>query len=429
MKSVAVLSLFITLIAALRLSDIARTELPSLGVTQHYGYINVNKTMNANLFYWMFESQGTPSKDPVVLWMTGGPGCSSELALFFENGPYTMGSDGKPQANPYSWNKFTNLVYIDQPVGTGFSYAKSDYVHDEAAVATEMYSFLQEFFKKFPQYQQQDFYIVGESYGGHYVPTVALRTLIGNHDGKGLKINLKGIGIGNGWVSPRTQYAGYGPFAYENGIIDRSTFSQMNATLTTCQNLIDQKRWGQASAVCSGIMGAVLQYAGNLNVYNIKLQCNPAPLCYDFSAITNYLNSASVQKSLGVYDQGITWETCNYEVNSLFGNDVIESFRYEIPSIMAYGVKVVVYNGDLDLICNWVGGKMWVEGMSWPGKAAFNAAPMKTWHVHGTPAGQAKTAQGLTFVRVYQAGHMVPHDQPENALDLLSHIVKNTPFA
>jgi len=352
------------------------------------------------------------------------------VALFFENGPYIINNDLSLKLNPFSWNEVANIMFIDQPVGAGFSYADSfsDYVKDETMVAEDMYEFFQAFFKQYPKYNKNVF-LIGESYGGHYVPTVALRTLIGNHDGKNAKINLKGVGIGNGWVSPRTQYAGYGPFAFENGLIDRSTFQQINNTLITCQRLIDQKRWGEAAGVCGQIMGTVLEYAGNLNVYNIKLQCNPAPLCYDFSAITNYLNSAAVQKSLGVYSQGITWETCNYEVNSLFGNDVIESFRYEIPSILSYGIPVTVYNGDLDLICNWVGGKMWVEGMSWPHKNSFNAAPMKTWNAHGTAAGQTKTSNGLTFVRVFQAGHMVPHDQPENALDLLSHIVKNTPFA
>jgi serine carboxypeptidase-like clade 4 len=429
MKNILLLS-FIALTSALSLGDLAKiANKPDIGVTQHYGYINVNKTMNANMFYWMFESQGTPSKDPVVLWMTGGPGCSSELALFFENGPYTVDSNLNLKANPDSWNKFTNLLYIDNPVGTGFSYANSDYVHDEKAVAVEMYTFLQEFFKQYPQYYTQDFFIVGESYGGHYVPTVALATLIGNHDGKHKKINLRGIGIGNGWVSPRTQYAGYGPFAYQNGLITETVYAQMNATLQTCQSLIDQKKWETAASVCGNIMGAVLDYAGNINYYDIKLQCNPQPLCYDFTSITNYLNEESVQKSLGVYNQGITWQTCNFEVNSLFGNDIIESFRWEIPTILGQNVSVVIYNGDLDLICNWVGGKMWVEGMAWPHQKSFNNAPMKTWYANGVAAGQAKTANGLTFVRVYQAGHMVPHDQPENALDLLSHIVTGKPFA
>jgi len=415
---------------ALRLSEIqSKIQLPPTDVVQHYGYINIDASHNANLFYWMFESQSSPSTDPVVLWMTGGPGCSSELALFFENGPYTVDANGNLHVNPYSWNKFTNLIYIDQPVGTGFSYADSDYIHDEKAVATEMYAFLQGFFKQFPQYTKQDFYIVGESYGRHYVPTVGLRVIVGNRNNQGIHINLKGIGIGNGWVSPYVQYGGYGPFAYQNKLIDSATWASMNQTLAQCQQLINNKDYDDAEAVCSNIMGAVLEYAGNINYYNIDLPCNPPPLCYDFTNVTNYLNTPSVQQQLGVSSQGINWEVCNDEVNGLFGSDIIESFRYEIPTILASNVRVVIYNGDLDLICNWVGGKMWVETMQWKGQSAFNAAPMKTWMVGRTAAGQAKSASGLTFVRVYQAGHMVPHDQPKNALEILSHITTGKPFA
>jgi len=153
------------------------------------------------LFYWMFESQNNPTTDPVVLWMTGGPGCSSELALFFENGPYTVDANGNLIPNAYSWNKFTNLIFVDQPVGTGFSYANDDYVFNEALVEEEMYSFLQGFLTMYPQYQSQPFFIIGESYGGHYVPSVALRVVQGNQKQQGIKINLKGIGIGNGWLT------------------------------------------------------------------------------------------------------------------------------------------------------------------------------------------------------------------------------------
>jgi len=350
------------------------------------------------------------------------------LLFFFENGPYTVDGNENLIPNPYGWNKFVNLLYVDQPVGTGFSYANSDYVHDEAHVGVEMYTFLVRFLEKYPQYAKLDFYVVGESYGGHYVPTVADYIQKGNAINPQTHINLKGIGIGNGWVDPLVQYGSYGPFSYENNLIDRNTYSAMNATYKQCVQLINTGDYDDAEQVCGGIMEDVLEYAGNLNVYNIDLQCVPPPLCYDFTNITNYLNDPAVQKKLGVYSQGIQWQTCNYEVNSAFGIDVIESFRYEIPSLLNAGIRVVIYNGDLDLICNWVGGKMWAEGMNWSGKQHFVAAPMKGWNVNGVPAGQSKTYGGFTFVRVYQAGHMVPHDQPANVLQILSHVVTGKPF-
>jgi carboxypeptidase C (cathepsin A) len=107
---------------------------------------------------------------------------------------------------------------------------------------------------------------------------------------------------------------------------------------------------------------------GNLNIYNINLQCNPSPLCYDFTNVTDYLNLPSVQQKLGVYSQGIQWETCNFIVNELFGIDFIQAYNNKLPLLLSSGIPVVIYNGDLDLICNWVGGQQWVEALSWPGK-------------------------------------------------------------
>jgi len=397
-------------------------------VVQHHGYIEVNPKYNANIFYWFFESQSNPSTDPVVLWLTGGPGCSSELALLFENGPFTVDGEGNTFENPNSWNSFTNLLYVDQPAGTGFSYANSDYVTNETQVGNEMLAFLQGFFMKYPQYTHQPFYVTGESYGGHYVPAVALRVLQANEKHSGKHINLKGIAIGNGWVDPRDQYAGYGPFAYQNNLIDGTTYAEMNQTVIQCQQYIDQKDWDDANYLCPSIMGDVLEEAGNINYYNIDLQCNPPPLCYDFTNITNYLNEPSVQKKIGVYSQGITWQTCTDQVNEDFPIDREESFRFEIPLILAANITAVIYNGDLDLICNWIGGKIWLEGMKWTGRDHFNKERMKTWKISGVAAGQAKTYQGLTFVRVFQAGHMVPHDQPVSALQILKNLVTGTPF-
>ena len=92
-------------------------------------------------FYWFFESRSAPATDPVLLWMTGGPGCSSEVALFGENGPCTVNADGTDTAtNPHSWNSNANLLYIDQPAGTGFSYG--GLLHDEDQVASDMYEFI-----------------------------------------------------------------------------------------------------------------------------------------------------------------------------------------------------------------------------------------------------------------------------------------------
>jgi carboxypeptidase C (cathepsin A) len=343
--------LFLSLSAALVSGQKAPTFPSAAG--QKHGYINVNATENANVFYWLFESQGEPSKDPLVLWLTGGPGCASELAIFFENGPFSIDQDLKLKPNPYSWNRRANLLYVDQPVGTGFSYANSDYIFTEDKVATEMYSFLQQFFEMYPQYWRhgQEFFIVGESYAGHYVPAISARIVEENANNKtAIQIPLAGVGVGNGWTDPKTQYGAYGTFAYQNKLIDSKLYGELNETYKKCEALLDAKNWNAAGQVCGSIMGSVLQAAGNINVYNIDLPCDPPPLCYNFSNINRYLNLPSVQESLGVAKHNIKWATCNYAVNEKFVADKYESFRSDLPKVLAAGTRVLVYSGMLDLI-------------------------------------------------------------------------------
>jgi len=386
------------------------------------GYITVNESADANLYYWFFKADIDPANAPLVLWMTGGPGCSSELALFFENGPYQINTTLDVIPNRFAWNQYANLLYVDQPVGTGFSYADEDYVTGETLVGADMYTFLQKFFAMYPQFMGQDFYIVGESYGGHYVPTVAAAVVAGNANKSNIHIELKGVGIGNGLVDPIIQDASYGPFAMMNGLIDESEYEAINSSYTQCQQDIDSENWIQADEDCEALMGDVLEAAGNINVYNIKLPCI-GPLCYDLSNITNFLNTPSVQDELGV-DR--VWNTCSSQVGEQFYDDIERSFAYHIPVLLAANVRVVVYNGMLDLICNWVGGYMWTSALDWPGKEGFNGQDMKDWilpELSPNPVGHYRTYNNFTFIAVENAGHMVPHDQPQVALQILDWVI------
>jgi serine carboxypeptidase-like clade 4 len=131
-----------------------RIHLPILGdsgsnasvheLGHHAGYYSLQHTHAAKLFYFFFESRGK-SSDPVVIWLTGGPGCSSELALFYENGPFKIADNLSLVWNDYGWDKASNLIYVDQPTGTGFSYSTDprDIRFGEKGVANDLYDFLQ----------------------------------------------------------------------------------------------------------------------------------------------------------------------------------------------------------------------------------------------------------------------------------------------
>jgi carboxypeptidase C (cathepsin A) len=152
------------------------TDLPGLsydpGFKQFSGYLTVDEDHGRKIHYWYVESQGSPSEDPVVYWTNGGPGCSGLLAFGYEHGPYFYSQTGKLSPNPYSWNKVANMLYVEQPAGVGFSYSEieTDYSMDDKKTSVDNYVLIREFLKRFPERQNNDFYVTSESYGGHYMP-------------------------------------------------------------------------------------------------------------------------------------------------------------------------------------------------------------------------------------------------------------------
>jgi cathepsin A (carboxypeptidase C) len=164
-------------------------------------------TDNLKLYFLMAESRSNPDKDPLIIWLQGGPGCSSMLGLYTENGPYNFRFDKDHIKDPFelvknnfSWNNAANVMYIDQPIGTGFSFTDSwtAFRMTEDQVAEDFYIFLHNFLHKYPKFQGREIFLTGESYAGHYIPVIA-RTLQLKDDPW---INLGGLAIGNGWVDP-----------------------------------------------------------------------------------------------------------------------------------------------------------------------------------------------------------------------------------
>ena len=373
-------------------------------------------TQEDDIFYWWFESRGDPKNDPVVLWLTGGPGCASEIALFYENGPYQFNEDGKTlKSNPNSWNSHANLIYVDQPIGTGFSKASvTHYDTNEDEIAENMAQFMIKFLEKFPQLQGKDFFITGESYAGHYIPAISHNFFFKHKDD--LKFNFKGMAIGNGLVDPYLQYPEYDTFSLENKLISSAEASILSGAFKACQLLIKTKIWPIALEECQMATEVILgnPVAPRFNVYDIREKCEKPPLCYDMSPADNLLLQKDVQKVLGV--EGRSWEECNMAVHTALLGDWMVDLSPKVTDLLNAGLDTLVYSGDKDFICNWRGGEKWTHEVDWSGRNDFQAADYADWSVGNKAAGQLKTYKNLKFLRVFDAGHMVPMNQPEAAL-------------
>lgn len=412
-------------------------------VVQYAGYVTIDPKEKVEYFFWFFGSRSpTAATDPVALWMTGGPGCSSELAILVENGPCTIDDELNTVSNPFSWNNVANMIYIDQPAGTGFSTGnQAGYAHNETTVGDDMYVFLQAFFQTFPQYQSNDFYITGESYGGHYVPATSHRVYEGNTHNEGVHINLKGVSIGNGLTDPSIQYQYYAQLAYNWSTtltgeprVSLQQYADMTAAIPKCVQMIndcqkDTSVCPQAEDFCNKAEFDPFELSG-YNPYDIRKKCVGGGLCYNFTNEQAWLNLPSVQAALGVSKQ---WTICNYVVNAGFGHDWMKDYQQDIPAQLEAGTKFLIYAGDCGFICNWLGNKAWALALDWSGKAAFDAAPDSAWNYKAadgteTQGGIVRSANGFTFLQVFGAGHMVPMNQPQAALAFFTTLINGADF-
>ncbi|KAL6586445.1 Serine carboxypeptidase-like 49 [Orobanche minor] len=389
----------------------------------HAGYYQIEHSHAARMFYLFFKSRNSTT-DPVVIWLTGGPGCSSEMALFYENGPYTIANNLSLVRNEYGWDQVSNILFVDQPIGTGFSYSsdRRDIRHNEKGVSDDLYDFVQAFFKEHPDLAVNDFYITGESYAGHYIPAFAARVYRGNKEKNGTHINLKGFAIGNGLTDPAIQYGAYADYALDMGILTQPEHDRINKVLPLCETAI--KLCGTdgtiscmaAYFVCNTIFSSIIAHAGDVNYYDIRKKCEGS-LCYDFSNLEKYLNQKSVRAALGVGD--IEFVPCSTTVYQAMLMDWMRNLEVGIPELLEDGVKLLVYAGEYDLICNWLGNSRWVHAMEWSGQKEFVASSEVPFEVDGCEAGLLTSHGPLSFLKVHDAGHMVPMDQPKASLEML----------
>ncbi|OIW34035.1 hypothetical protein CONLIGDRAFT_206495 [Coniochaeta ligniaria NRRL 30616] len=424
----------------LRAKSVDPSKLGIDKVKQYSGYLD-DEANDKHLFYWFFESRNDPKNDPVVLWLNGGPGCSSLTGLFLELGPSSIDKKLNTVYNPHSWNQNASVIFLDQPVNVGYSYSGSA-VSNTVAAGKDVYALLTLFFHQFPQYAKQDFHIAGESYAGHYIPVFTSEIL--SH--KNRNINLKSVLIGNGLTDPYNQYEYYRPMACGEGgypaVLDESECRSMDNALPRCQSLINNcyesgSVWNcvPASIYCNNAFMGPYQRTGQ-NVYDIRGKCEDSSnLCYSaLGWISEYLNKQSVMDALGA--EVSSYDSCNFDINRnfLFQGDWMQPFHRLVPKILEQ-IPVLIYAGDADFICNWLGNQAWTEALEWPGKKDFNRADVEDLKLASADSakskgyGKVKASGNFTFMQIYGAGHMVPMDQPENSLDFFNRWLGGEWFA
>ncbi|CAG9767350.1 unnamed protein product [Ceutorhynchus assimilis] len=384
-------------------------------VTSYAGYLTVDEPNNGNLFFWFFPSANDYGKDPVLLWLQGGPGSSSLFGLFAEHGPFIV-ENNTVSLREYSWHKNYSVLYIDQPVGTGFSFTDGDYVTNQTQVGNHLYTGLVQFFTLFPELQKLPFYVSGESYGGKYVPAISY-TIHQRNPSADLKINLQGVIIGNGLSDPLHQFD-YGDLLYQLGLIDLPTLKEFYVKQNNTVSLIKQGNFHAATDGWNEIVNGFSSNTALDDIYNFIKDTDDSPTEW-----TTFVTQDRVRKALHV--GSAQYSDQNYDVYDGLYADISRSVAPWVSELLNH-YRVLIFNGQLDIIVGYVLTANYLQNLEFSAAAEYKLAERQIWTVgESRIAGYVKIAGNLTEVMVRNAGHMVPSDQPEAAFDLINRFIDN----
>ncbi|KMT02606.1 hypothetical protein BVRB_9g202910 isoform B [Beta vulgaris subsp. vulgaris] len=407
---------------------------PKVSFKQYAGYVTVNASSGKALFYWFFEAAEKPEKKPVLLWLNGGPGCSSigygeaeELGPFFPQ----KGTKPKLKLNKYSWNRAANLLFLESPVGVGFSYTNTSSDINELGdtiVAKDAYNFLLNWFRRFPQFKSHNFFLSGESYAGHYVPQLA-KVILDNNKmvSKEDRINLKGFMIGNALLDDDTDQRGMVQYAWDHAVISDRVYSDLKKNcdfskknLTTKCNkaltqyfaeyrLIDiyslyspicvenqtESRRNTQPPVIDGISPRLFsRFEGWLKRPAAGAGYDPCASDYTDA----YMNRQDVQSALhaNVTKLSYPWTHCNNNITSW--SDSPSSILPTIKELIAEGLRIWIYSGDTD-------GRIPVTSTRY----TLRKLGLKTlqewtaWYTNSQVGGWTIEYKGLMFVTIREA--------------------------
>ena len=455
--------------------------------TRHYaGHIPLDYEVDDKaFFYWLFEadfsdrpknnnlSPGNGNDDddsvPLLIWLNGGPACSSMDGLFLENGPFRLTnfstdmSSAKIELNPYSWHKIpAHVVYIDQPVGTGLSYSKGkNWCTNDAEINTDFYVFMQNFLKVHAELflnedgtkTRRKVYFSGESHAGHYIPSMmkfisdANTEIESSGSSSKIFIDIEGAAIGNGWTDPYHQYAG-AEAAYGAGIIDLSQKRALDEKEKQCQSQLDKGNLNVK--VCMDLVDAIVAQSntgqGHVLVYDNRKYGVPFPPGkYDVERYLGgdkYANSSDQQKNLSmkVLESIHATEAAVADQHYLECTDPpYFALRHQdglgvipqVESLLERNIRLLFFNGMNDLICNHVGNEVLIEKLNWSKIDEWKMSKRYIWRSNNAkePTGYMREYANLSYLKLREAGHMVPMDQPEVALSMIRLFLQKQSFA
>ncbi|CAJ1939581.1 unnamed protein product [Sphenostylis stenocarpa] len=387
---------------------------PKEALPTKYGYLPITPTSTSAIFYAFYEAQNSTlplSQTPLLIWLQGGPGCSSMIGNFYELGPWRVTQSLTLQRNPGSWNRIFGLLFLDSPIGSGFSVFSTpeEIPKDQNAVAKHLFAAITKFVQLDPVFKHRPIYITGESYSGKYVPAIGYYILEKNANLEASeRVNLAGVAIGDGLTDPENQVATHAVNAYYTGLINERQKNELEKAQLEVVGLIQMGNWSEATDARGKVLEMLQNMTGLATLYDYTRN---AP--YEEDLVERFLNIAEVKKALGV-NESFVYETCSDVVGAALHADVMKSVKHMVEYLVRRS-RVLLYQGEYDLMDGVVQTEVWVKTMKWEGIVEFLNAERKIWKVNGELAGYVQNWKSLTNVVVLGAGHLLPTDQSLNS--------------
>ncbi|KAI6682582.1 hypothetical protein NL676_036463 [Syzygium grande] len=416
------------------------------------GYIGVGELEESQLFYYFVESQRSPALDPVMLWLTGGPGCSVLSAFFYESGPVEFtyvgynGSLPSLHLNPYTWTQGLNIIYVDAPIGTGFSYSTTaeNYYIDDYRSSEEIYQFLRKWLIKHPQFLKNVLYIGGDSYSGVPLPMVVKKIYDGNGDGVVPYMNLKGYVLGNPKTDDYVDDNSRVTFAHRLTLISSELYEEateacngdfvnVNTSNTDCVTDIGAIDVMLEEINLMHVLEPICQVAYSRPVKSIRGErvvfeenyenflatgAKPAHWCRDYNYVLSaiWANDKSVRAALGVREgtKGV-WNRCN---SSLAYTKTVTSTVGYHRNLSTTNLRALIYSGDHDLSVTHIGTQNWIYSL---GLTLYDI--WRPWFVDGQIAGYTQEFINddftLDYATIKGAGHVAPEYKPKECYEMM----------
>ncbi|XP_048128748.1 serine carboxypeptidase-like 18 [Rhodamnia argentea] len=416
------------------------------------GYVGVGELEEVQLFYYFIESERSPKDDPLLLWLAGGPGCSSLSALFFEIGPlqfdYSNSSGSRPvlKLNPYTWTKIANIIFLDAPVGTGFSYARTwtSYNSSDTLSAAQTYEFLRKWLMAHPKFLANQLYITGDSYSGVVVPIIVKEIYDGNEAGREPPMNLKGYVLGNPVTCDVKDLSQRIPYGHKTALIldelYESTKTNCNgdyvnvdptngACLTDLQMVsicLEKIYFAHIlEPICDFLSPNHTRVKWNRSILEeniidvVSVPQQSKPWCRSYNYLYSYIwaNDRNVRETLHVREgTKPEWIRCNFSLS--YTKDVLNSVVYH-RYLSRASLRALIYSGDHDLAIPYVGTLDWIRSLN-----LTLLGQWSPWFVEGQVAGYSisyseNRKYELTFTTIKGGGHTAPEFKPKECLAMV----------